>query len=91
MVNRSRAGSSERRFQPRIGRDFEMQEADVINARTRGFLVRAVILGAGAAMASASAYGVITGNYIATEVVWAVAGPMLGAVMTYYFGAVGKD
>ena len=37
-------------------------------------------------------YGLATGSYLAVQVVWAVAGPMLGALVTsHYFGSTGKD
>jgi hypothetical protein len=31
------------------------------------------------------AYGLVTGNYTAVIAVWAVAGPIVGALLTYYF------
>jgi hypothetical protein len=89
--SRVRSRRSEARFQPRIGRDFDLEEVHVIDARTRGFLSRAVALGAGGAIAISGTYGLATGSYIAVEVVWAVAGPMFGALVTHYFGSPGKD
>src|ERR1700710_1657917 len=53
----SRSRSSEPRFPPRVGRDFELQEARVIDARTRGFLSRAIAIGAGAAVTITRGYG----------------------------------
>jgi hypothetical protein len=81
--------SSAPRFRPRVGRDFELEEVHAIEARTRGFLSRAIAIGAGGAITGG--YGLATGSYLAVEVVWAVAGPMFGALVTYYFGAAGKD
>lgn len=78
-------------FQPRIGREFDLEEVHVINARTRGFLFRAITIGSGGAVAIASCYGLATGSYVAMELVWAVAGPMLGAMTTHYFGSTAKD
>jgi hypothetical protein len=83
--------SSERRFQPRIGRDFELEDVHVIDARARGALSRASALGAGGAVTVTGSYGLATGDYLAVEGVWAVAGPMLGALVTHYFGSTGKD
>jgi hypothetical protein len=88
---RTRSRGSERRFQPRIGRDFDLQEVDVIDARTRGFLSRIIAVGAGGAIVVTGGYGLATGSYVAVEVVWAVAGPMFGALVTHYFGPTGKD
>jgi hypothetical protein len=82
---------ADRRFQPRIGRDFELEDAYVIDAKARGFLSRAIAIGAGGAVAVTGAYGLATGSYLAVEVVWAVAGPMLGALVTHYFGSTGKE
>ncbi|MDB5402673.1 MAG: hypothetical protein QOF70_2697 [Acetobacteraceae bacterium] len=89
--SRARSRRSESRFQPRIGRDFDIEEVHVIDARTRGFLSRAIAVGAGGAIAISGTYGLATGSYIAVEVVWAVAGPMFGALVTHYFGSAGKD
>jgi hypothetical protein len=86
-VSSSRSRDSEPRFRPRIGREFDLQEAHVIDARTRGFLS----LGAGAAVAITGAYGLVTGSYLAVEVVWAVAGPMFGALVTHYFGSAERN
>jgi hypothetical protein len=88
---RTRARDSEPRFQPRVGRDFELEDVHVIDARTRGFLSRAIAIGAGGAVAVSGGYGLATGSYLAVEVVWAVAGPMFGALLTHYFGSAGKD
>jgi hypothetical protein len=89
--SRARSRRSESRFQPRIGWDFDLEEVHVIDARTRGFLSRAIAVGAGGAIAISGTYGLATGSYIAVEVVWAVAGPMFGALVTHYFGSAGKD
>lgn len=89
--SRIRSRSSESRFQPRIGREFDMEEIHVIDARTRGFLSRAIAIGSGSAVGIAGCYGLATGSYVAVEIVWAVAGPMLGALVTHYFGATGKE
>ena len=86
-----RSRSSEPRFRPRIGRDFDIEEVHIIEARTRGFLSRAIAVGAGSAVVVTGTYGLASGSYFAVEVVWAVAGPMFGAMVTHYFGSAGKD
>ena len=69
----------------------DLDEVHVIDARTRGFLSRVIALGAGGAIAITGVYGMISGSYIAVEVVWAVAGPMCGALVTHYSGSAGKN
>jgi hypothetical protein len=86
----TRPRGSESRFRPLVGRDFELEDVHVIDAHTRGFLSRAIAIGAGA-VAVSGLYGMATGSYLAVEVVWAVAGPMFGALPTHYFGSAGKD
>jgi len=58
-----------------------------IEAKTRGFLARCIALTVAAAIAVTGTNGLMTGHYAALEVVWAIAGPLVGALMTYYFGA----
>jgi hypothetical protein len=87
----TRSRTSEPRFRPRIGRNFGLEEVHVIDARTRGFLSRAIAIGAGGAVAVTGIYGLATGGYLAVEVVWAVAGPLLGATVTHCSGSAGKD
>jgi hypothetical protein len=91
MWGSSRPGKAEQRFQPRIGTEFEAWETHVIDARTRGFLSRAVIVGTCGALSVSGGYGLATGNYAAVEIVRAVTAPFVGAVMTHYFGSAGKD
>jgi len=43
------------------------------------------------AIGTTGAYGLATGRYVAIEVVWAVAGPLVGAVVAYYFGVHRRD
>jgi hypothetical protein len=90
-MSSSRPRDSEPRFRPRIGTEFDLQEAHVIDARTRGLLSRAIGLGAGAAVVVTGVDGLVTGNYVAVEVVWAVAGPMFGALVTHYFGSAERN
>lgn len=81
---------AERKFQPRIGRDFEIEEAHAINARTRDFLARIIAIGSGTAIASTGTYGLATGQFGPLEVVWAISGLMCGALVTHYFGSPGR-
>ena len=81
QLPRSRA--QEKPYQPAIGREFDVQEEE---AKTRGFLARLIALTTVTAVVAAGGYGLITGNFSAVNAVWIVAGPIVGAVVTYYFG-----
>lgn len=86
----SRRQPAERKFQPRIGRDFEIDEAFAINAPTWDFLARVIALCSGTAIAGTGTYGLVTGRFGPLEVVWAISGPMRGALVTHYFGLPGR-
>jgi hypothetical protein len=79
--------SGRKRYQPAVGAAFDLDEVPTIEAKTRGFLARLIALSAAAAIAVAAANGLMTGHYSALQVVWAVVGPLAGALMTHYFGA----
>ena len=86
---KSRSGQGTKPFQPAIGTDFgKVEEAE---AKTRGFLTRFIAWAAGTGVAVTGGYGLITGNYTAVIVVWAVAGPIIGAVVSHYFGPQRND
>ena len=71
-------------FRPAPGREFDgVQEED---AKTRGFLARLFASATVIGVLAAGGYGLFTGNYMAVIGVWSVAGPIIGALMTYYFG-----
>lgn len=76
-------------FQPAIGRDFGA--IDEVEARTRGYLARLIASAAAAALAVTGAKSLTEGNYAAVIGCWAVAGPIVGALVTYYFGHRRKD
>lgn len=76
-------------FRPAIGRDFG--DVEEIEARTRGFLVRFLASTSGACVAATGAYGLATQDYRAVMAVWAVAGPIIGAMAAYYFGPRRND
>lgn len=84
-----RSSRKERPFQLAIGSDFGKVEE--VEAQTRGFLVRVIALTAVTGVAVSGGYGLITGNYMAVITVWAIAGPIIGAVVSYYFGPHRND
>ena len=99
-MGRTRSRSSEPRFRPRIGREFDLEDVHVIDAKTRGFLSRAIAIGAGGtggaggaggAVVATGGYCLATGNYGGIDIVWAVAGPMFGAMVTHYVGSARKE
>jgi hypothetical protein len=83
------SGPRAKPFQPAIGTDFGRVEE--VEARTRGFLTRFIALAAGAGLAITGGYGLVTGNYTAVIAVWAIAGPIFGAVVSHYFGSQRND
>ena len=87
---RSRA-DRKKPYQPAIGTEFVVDEAATIEAKTRGFLARYVAISAGVAVVVTGGYGLLTAHYTAVEVVWAVAGPIIGAIVAYYFGPQRND
>jgi len=89
--SRPRHKGARKPFQPAIGSEFPIDEVPSIEAKTRGFLARFIAFSVGLALLAAGTYGLRTGDYHALEVVWAIAGPIVGAVVTFYFGAHRKD
>ncbi len=86
MRSTPRPSSGHKPFQPAIGFPFDGEDAVILEARTRGLLARAVTGFVAAAVAITGGYGLTTGRFVPLQVTWAVAGPMVGAIMAYYFG-----
>ena len=86
---RSKAGA--KRFQPAVGSDFALADVPTIEATTRGFLARGLVSFVGVAGVVTGAHGFLTGNYGPLEAVWAVGGPIVGAMVAYYFGPQRRD
>jgi hypothetical protein len=80
----SRSPREGKPYQPAIGQDFEGVEE--IEAKTRGFLARLLASAAVSGVLATGGYGLVTGNYTAAIAVWSVAGPIIGALVAYYFG-----
>lgn len=59
-------------------------------SRTRTILAYGICAIAAAFAICAAAIGFHDGSYDELQSVWNVVGPMLGAVLVYYFGASGK-
>jgi hypothetical protein len=83
-TNQSRPSRKTKPFQPAIGREFGGVEE--VEAKTRGFLARVIASVTAIGVVATGTYGLVTGNYTAVIAVWAVAGPIVGALVTYYFG-----
>lgn len=71
-------------FQPAIGEDFG--SVDEVEARTRDFLARVIALGVVITLVASGGYGLFTENYVPVVGVWSVTAPIIGALVTYYFG-----
>jgi hypothetical protein len=83
---------SKKPFQPAIGKDdFEVSEPQLVEAKTRGFLVRLVAVMIAAAVGFTGLHGLLSGDYHALTAVWTVSGPILGAMVAYFFGVHRKD
>jgi hypothetical protein len=78
-----------RPFQPAIGTEFAGVRE--VEARDRGFLARSIAVATIGAVAVTGLYGLATGNFVAVIGVWSVAGPIVGAVVAYYFGPQRND
>lgn len=76
-------------FQPSVGTAFEGESVPTIEAKTRGFLARVVAALAGLSVVVTGGYWLFTGNYTPLVVVWGIVGPLIGGMMTYYFGRMG--
>ena len=79
-----RAGSRPRPFQVAIGREFEGVEE--IEAKTRAYLAKLIASAPSIATFLAGGYGLVAGNFMPVTAVWSVAGPIIGALVTHYFG-----
>jgi len=76
-------------FQPAIGKEFDgVQE---VEAKTRAYLAKLIASATVAGALIAGGYGLVTDNYIPVMGVWSVAGPIVGALVTYYFGPQRND
>ena len=71
-------------FQAAIGREFEGVEE--VEARTRAYLAKLIASATAVATLLAGGYGLVAGNFMPVIAVWSVAGPIVGAVVTYYVG-----
>lgn len=79
--NRPGGSCTGKPYQPTIGTDIEIDDVPAIEAKTRGFLARFVAICVAVAVAVSGVDGLVTGRYAALEIIWAVAGPLVGAVM----------
>ena len=84
-----RSRGQEKPFQPAIGSEWDnVQE---VEAKTRDFLARLIASATIVGVLATGGYGLITGSYIAVTAVWSVTGPIVGALVAYYFGPQRND
>jgi hypothetical protein len=76
-------------FRPAIGE--ELVGVQEVQEKTRDFLARLIGSAAVTGILATGGYGIITGNYVTVIGVWSVAGPIVGALVTYYFGPQRND
>jgi hypothetical protein len=80
-----------KRFQPATGHDFDLAPAPSIEATTKDFFVRTLVVAALFALALTGFFGLKTSEYGPIQTVWVVVGPIMGAMVNHYFGGRGKD
>ena len=84
-----------RKFRPAIGRDFAIEEIrakeSYETAQTRNRLALLFSSAGWVAIATASVHGLLTGNFSYLLAVWAVCGPIVVGIASYYFGRGRKD
>ncbi len=76
------------KYTPAHGRDYEivMRAADDYRtSRTRDRISYVILFFALCSIATAAGYGIYSGNFNAVKDVWAVAGPIVGAIVGFYF------
>jgi hypothetical protein len=83
--------TSRKPYQPAVGREIEVDEVLLVEARTRDFLAKLFAVSTVLAVVVTGVHGLLTGAYHLVEVVWAIAGPIIGAMVAYYFGPQRKD
>jgi len=90
-ANRPSRLSRAKPLQPAVGTEIEIDDVPAIEAKTRGFLARFIAISVAIAIAVTGSYGLMTGQFGAVEVVWAIAGPLVGAIVAHYFGVHRRD
>ena len=90
-VSDRRAKAGSKPFQVAPGTAFEGPDAPTLEARTRGFLARGIVVFVASAVVLTGVYGLATGSFVPLEAIWAVGGPIIGAIVAYYFGPQRKD
>jgi hypothetical protein len=83
--------TSKKRFQPAPGRDLEVDSVPTIEAKTKGFFVRTLVLASLAAIAVTGFYGLFYQKYGPLQSTWIVVGPIVGAMVNHYFGGHRRD
>jgi hypothetical protein len=83
--------SSRKPYQSYPGQEFEVDKVRIVEAESRHLLLRRITDFTFLSVGVTGIYGLITGAYFAVEAVWSVAGPIMGAVVVYYFGSHRKD
>ncbi len=82
---------SKGRFRPAPGKDFDLDPVPSIEAQTKGFLVRSIVLSAMFALLATGVYGLYYQKFSPVAGTWAVVGPIVGAMVNHYFSGHRKD
>jgi len=87
----SQKNAAKKRFEPAPGTELEVDSVPTIEAKTKGFFVRTLVLAALAAISVTGAYGLFYQKYGPLQSTWVVVGPIVGAMVNHYFGGNRRD
>ena len=90
-TGKQKASRPAKPFQPAHGAEFRIEEVKTIEAKTKGFVAKIVVLSVALGIAASGIFYLATGNNTALVAVWSVGGPFIGAIVSHYFGARRKD
>ena len=81
--------SAPKKYVPAHGRDFEVAQwramDEYATSRTRDRIAYALLAAGFVSLAAAAGYGVRSGDFGGLRDVWAIAGPIAGGIVGYYF------
>jgi len=83
--------TSKKSFRPATGSEIEVDSAPTIEAKTKGFFVRTLVMAALAAITITGTYGLFYQKYGPLQSTWVVVGPIVGAMVNHYFGGHRRD
>jgi hypothetical protein len=83
--------STRKPFQPAPGRDIQIESVPTIEAKTKGFFLRALVSAALVSLSVTGVYGLVYRQFGPLQSVWIVVGPVMGAMINHYVGTHRRD